>query len=421
MKNLLTPKLFILLAFLVLSIFLNAQNVGISENGNVPDMSAVLDVFSTEKGILIPRMTNGQKIAIASPIDGLLIYNTDSRSFQFYNGLEWVNVAHSGIVNSNGGNGKIAKFIGPWAISPSMLSEEPTKGIALRVNPAFIAPDPSAIFDANSNNQGVLVPRMATGNRAAIVSPAIGLLVFDTTTSSFWYYSNTGWKEVGQGTGGVGWIVNGTDLHNSNVGDVGINIASPTAQLHVFNDNISKDLLILESKDNGLKFDDNSMIFYDESNDSYYLERIGKDLFLSNTVRNENGNIYIGGNILDMIGKQVLIGEFGSQPATNFKLSVKGNIICEELVVEQYGSWPDYVFGPDYQLLDLKELKAYIETHQHLPNIPSAKEVSENGFGVGEMNKKLVEKVEELTLYILGLEERLSKLESKSEKTNQKK
>lgn len=125
------------------------------------------------------------------------------------------------------------------------------------------------------------------------------------------------------------------------------------------------------------------------------------------------GNIYVGGNILDMIGKQVIIGDYGTQPATDFKLSVRGNVICEELIVENYGSWPDYVFGQDYQLLDFKDLKAYIAQHKHLPNIPSAQEVSEKGFGVGEINKKLVEKVEELTLYILKMEERLSKLEGK--------
>ncbi len=413
MKNLNCRSILFLYLFLIVCSTMKGQNVGISENGNVPDPTALLDVYSKEKGVLIPRMAEADKGGIINPAEGLLIYNTDSKSFQYFNGLSWINVTHSGIVNSNGANGKIAKFFSPWGLSPSMLSEDPGKGIALRVNPAYIPPDPSAIFDANSNNQGILVPRMASSSRTAILSPAIGLLVFDTTTSSFWYFSNSGWKEVGQGSGGVGWIVNGTDIHNSNTGEVGINMQSPAAQLHVYHDDISKDLLILEGRESGLKFDDNSMIFYDANDDTHYLERIGKDLFFSNTVKNENGNIYIGGTLLNMIGKQVTIGDFGTQPATNFKLSVKGNIICEELVVENYGNWPDYVFGPDYQLLDLKDLKAYIEKHQHLPNIPSAQEVSEKGFGVGEINKKLVEKVEELTLYILGLEERLSKLEAK--------
>ena len=82
------------------------------------------------------------------------------------------------------------------------------------------------------------------------------------------------------------------------------------------------------------------------------------------------------------------------------KLEVDGTIISEEVKV-QVVNGPDYVFEPDYTLPTLEETKAYIDTHKHLPEIPSAKEMEENGVALGEMNMILLKKIEELTLYIL--------------------
>ncbi|PIQ35351.1 MAG: hypothetical protein COW63_00945 [Bacteroidetes bacterium CG18_big_fil_WC_8_21_14_2_50_41_14] len=63
--------------------------------------------------------------------------------------------------------------------------------------------------------------------------------------------------------------------------------------------------------------------------------------------------------------------------------------------------WGDYVFKPDYNLMPLNELSLFIKKNQHLPNVPSEKEVMVNGYGLAEMNEILLKKVEELTLYIL--------------------
>ena len=94
---------------------------------------------------------------------------------------------------------------------------------------------------------------------------------------------------------------------------------------------------------------------------------------------------------------------------------------------------PDYVFEPDYRLLSLEEVQAYIEQHKHLPEVPSAKEMKKNGVDVGEMEMVLLKKIEELTLYVIDLKqenksikaendelkklilERLSALENKSD------
>lgn len=85
----------------------------------------------------------------------------------------------------------------------------------------------------------------------------------------------------------------------------------------------------------------------------------------------------------------------------------------------QLGQVPDYVFEEDYELASLDHVERFIGKHKHLPDIPSAKEVKEKGLDLGEMNMKLLRKVEELTLYsirqqkeIAGLKERLDRVES---------
>ena len=73
------------------------------------------------KGLLIPRMTDAEKTAIASPAQGLMIFNTTTNSFQYYNGVSWINFTHSGILS--GTNNRIAKFSGAWGLQNSLLTD----------------------------------------------------------------------------------------------------------------------------------------------------------------------------------------------------------------------------------------------------------------------------------------------------------
>lgn len=75
--------------------------------------------------------------------------------------------------------------------------------------------------------------------------------------------------------------------------------------------------------------------------------------------------------------------------------------------------WPDYVFAKKYKLPTLQEVENQIKTNGHLVNIPSAIEVENNGVLLGEMNKKLLEKVEELTLYIIQMNKEIELLKKK--------
>ncbi|NQX40239.1 hypothetical protein SAMN05421820_105122 [Pedobacter steynii] len=96
------------------------------------------------------------------------------------------------------------------------------------------------------------------------------------------------------------------------------------------------------------------------------------------------------------------------------KLSVKGNIRAKEIKVEN-ANWPDYVFKKSYPLSTLQETEKYIEEHGHLPGIPSAEQVKANGVNLGEVNSKLLEKIEELTLHLIRQQKEIDLL-----KANQK-
>ena len=84
-------------------------------------------------------------------------------------------------------------------------------------------------------------------------------------------------------------------------------------------------------------------------------------------------------------------------------LAVDGKITCEEVLVKLSQNWPDYVFANDYKLPELSEVKTFIEENNHLPGIPKASEIEKNGLKLGEMQRLMLEKIEELTLYIIEL------------------
>lgn len=109
------------------------------------------------------------------------------------------------------------------------------------------------------------------------------------------------------------------------------------------------------------------------------------------------------------------------------KLTVKGKIHAEEIKVD-LAIPADYVFQkyftgsstlkPDYQMPSLNEIESFVKENHHLPNIPSASEIQQNGLQLGEMNNLLLQKVEELTLYIIEQNKRIEALEAKAIENN---
>ncbi len=127
-------------------------------------------------------------------------------------------------------------------------------------------------------------------------------------------------------------------------------------------------------------------------------------------VQSETGNWYMKGN--------VGIGTIDPES----KLAVDGQIRATEVKVLADISVPDYVFEPDYELRTLKATKQYITENKHLPEIPSAKEIGDNGIDLGDMNMRLLKKIEELTLYQIELLEKLElqnvRIEKQQEEIN---
>jgi hypothetical protein len=99
---------------------------------------------------------------------------------------------------------------------------------------------------------------------------------------------------------------------------------------------------------------------------------------------------------------------------SSFKLSVNGKIRAKEIVVET--GWSDYVFDDAYKLMPLEKLETFIQSHRHLPDIPSASEIAENGASLGEMQSRLLQKVEELTLHLIAMKKDVAQLQEENER-----
>ena len=179
----------------------------------------------------------------------------------------------------------------------------------------------------------------------------------------------------------TGWK---TLLNSDENGNYGIGTANPTTKLHVIGGMRSTEFIAVE-KDGAYRVALNGV------NDGYITGR--NNGAVNKFLINSNGASYFdGGNVL--IGKT-------SQSNTTYKLDVAGKVRANEIVVNTTGA--DYVFDEEYKLKTLSEVETYIRENGHLPDVPSAEEMQKEGMAVGELNTKLLEKIEELTLYVIEL------------------
>lgn len=233
-------------------------------------------------------------------------------------------------------------------------------------------------------------------------------------------YGNGSWNRLPSGSN-VWSLLNGLISNNPVSTFVGIGTASPDKLLTVNGDvkflgsgpNNDNEFEILSNNKmpyrRGISIDDNlgNFNFYIHdylANSAFNFIQIQEDISYARTPINlltiqKNGNVGIG---IDDISKLANL---------DFKLSVNGGIRANMIKVYQY-PWPDFVFSNGYRLMPLEEVEKFIKSNNQLPEMVSAKEVEANGLNIGETEAKLMQKVEELTLYLIQQNKKIISLES---------
>lgn len=233
------------------------------------------------------------------------------------------------------------------------------------------------------------------------IGARIAALRFNNYQNNFAGYQNTGMAFY---TNPSGFNSGTTDLQErlriTPLGNIGIGTTSPTSKLQVNGNGAGTTALSIIENSNSA----NGAHFVSEgaNNIMFQLKRTADGI--ANTELRTGGNSY-----LNAISGNVGIGTTNPQQ----KLHVKGTVYSTEVRVDvAAGTGPDYVFEKDYKLPSLEEIKTYIDRHKHLPEVPSAKEMEENGVNLGEMNLMLLKKIEELTLYFIQKDNQIKILQN---------
>ena len=190
-------------------------------------------------------------------------------------------------------------------------------------------------------------------------------------------------------------------------GKLGVGTTTPTTELEVngiMKLTSSYGYLTIGSMDaNYVRFNTDKSAFY-----------FNKPLCLQNSVVRSTARalmFYTNTNTLCATMLDYRLGIGTSNP--QYHLDVMGTIRAKEILVETTGA--DFVFADDYPLRPLSEVEAFITENKHLPEIQSAQEMQENGVSVSELQTKLLQKIEELTLYLIQQEETIQELRQEVE------
>ncbi|HEX6169507.1 MAG TPA: hypothetical protein VFZ33_07425 [Chitinophagaceae bacterium] len=376
-------KSFITLFIVLVSLNVSAQNIAVNTDGSQPDNSAILDIKSNSKGLLTPRMTTLQRTSIAGPAIGLTVFDLDTYSYWMYRG------------DINGGWTELLNSLDKhWNRSGTTVFNTNPGNIGIGTN------SPTEKLTINATDPAINFLNAGTGKGLLQVSGnSMRLGTYNTNVNGSLYFTTMGIDRMAitpDGNFGIGIL--------SPVGKFQITggvEASPTT--HGF-------LMLGTVGSTNLVFDNNEILARNNGNSSHLY------------MQNSGGNVYIGdatnfnsAHRLGVDGNTVITGALrvGTTPTpSGYRLAVDGKVICTELMVRLVSNWPDYVFSNNYKLPSINELENFINKNNHLPGIPSAKDIETNGLSIGEMQKLQMEKIEELTLYIIELKKEIDKLKA---------
>ena len=263
-------------------------------------------------------------------------------------------------------------------------------------------------------------------NGNTMISGSGNALLFATSASTT--DGNFGIKYTGSGLNF--YIPNNTNylMYIRNNGYVGIGTSSPTEKLEVSGNAKATNVTATSAVQSSTLTVTGNVTFNSLAGSSSKILTVGSNGLLSSADVSEVGDgmgNHIATTDLNLNGKKIVgttngangifvaqngnvrIGAGTANPTK--ALEVNGAIRSKEVLVE-VTNWSDFVFDKDYDLMTLNEVESYIKENGHLPDVPSAKEIKANGVEVGEMNAILLQKIEELTLYIIELEKKIEKL-----------
>lgn len=366
MKKLLSPACCLfpgLLFFFLVTMPAAKGQIAITNDGTPPHPSAMLDVKSATKGMLIPRTSTATRNSIP-PVKGLLVYDTTANKFYYHNGGLWTEMGGSGgnsywtpagnhILNGNSGN------VGIGLLPPYKFSVDG--------DVYFTGAPPTLRMSAGPN--------------------AFPRILFSHTNNAYDYiFTHVVHKlYIGRAGGFLGFY---SDIAIDTTGYVGIGSASPKVRLHVEGGtdvgNAGGGFLQLGSNTStNIALDNNEI----QARNNGAVSRL--------VLQNGGGGVQIGSTAVP----------------SGYALAVTGKVICEELRIKLASSpWPDYVFSPQYRPMPLAQLERFISRNCRLPGIPSAATVEQEGVAVGDLQKQLLEKIEELTLYVIELKKEIDVL-----------
>ncbi|EHQ24327.1 hypothetical protein [Mucilaginibacter paludis] len=152
--------------------------------------------------------------------------------------------------------------------------------------------------------------------------------------------------------------------------------------------------------------------FVNPLTDSGIIKIQGFSTQMANKAINSNENFFVFTN--------GTVGVNTAYVPSGYNLAINGKAIAASFTVQLKSAWPDYVFKPSYPLMPLSVLKSYIDQNHHLPEVPSAAEVRNDGLNLGEMNKVLIKKVEELTLYLIEKDNEMQQMRNSQAQLEQR-
>jgi hypothetical protein len=428
--------------------------VGISASpGFVPDPKAMLDVSSSNKGLLIPRMSSAQRTGILAPTTSLMVFDTDVKSYWYFDGTIWKELGAGTMTSTNSwnllgntGTNPLINFIGN--ADPVLLNFNTnglqrmqiakTGQIGLGANYLVntrLYVNATVDDDGTMNENGVFSeiklpfnpsnPGFTLNNSAV---KGINTSAINGKRYGGYFESNNSFSVAGNNIGVSAIAKNGYDGNiglyaaagNNNLGSWAAHFATG----HVKIDNT----LSINTTPSATSMLEASKV--DTKNGAFfYMPSIGKNNWLYiGKVNPADKDDFIGLEIntestpsqraLEVHGRSTFYDKVGINTTivpSSYSLAVNGFIIAEELRIQNSTLWPDYVFDEKYKLKPLSDVSDFIQKNKHLPEVPSAKTVENEGIVMGEMQKTLLKKIEELTLYIIDQQKQIDKLNTKIE------